>query len=548
MRLFLLTFLLVLSFQTKAQKLLQKRVSLTVQNRAIKNVLADIENQGKFYFSYKSDLFNADSLVSVKAHHKPVDELLYQLLGESMQFKEINDYIIIQKTVPEKYHTLYSRLIDSENQESIDLASIYSKTSLISSLSDDDGYFKLRVREKQLPVHLTISRMGYYDTTLVFRGTVSDIKLIALRRKPFVLDEAVVTYSKNERRFFGRFFVSSKLRTHAQNINHFFVSLPYQISLVPGASTHGKLSSQVENKVSLNLVGGYTGGSKGVELAGVFNINRRDIRFFQAAGLFNTVLGHVNGVQLGGFANTVADSLRGLQVGGVFNTVNQNVTGIQMAGLYNFVDKSVKGVQISGAINQVKDTVTGAQLAGIFNSAKNLDGLQIGLINKAEHSTGVSIGLLNFIKNGKADISLATSEIVPVSLRIKTGQQRFYTMLALGFAPGQRVYDVGLGVGTEHRFNKKWFAQAEIGQFTLLSSSLENGQSYFRLNTELHYALSQRISVFAAPALSALRLNENVSQNESLFAYLKERTNIDPADKWKLWLGFQTGLSYRFKN
>jgi hypothetical protein len=37
----------------------------------------------------------------------------------------------------------------------------------------------------------------------------------------------------------------------------------------------------------MNVIGGYTAGVDGLEMGGVFNINQKDVRYFQMAGVFN---------------------------------------------------------------------------------------------------------------------------------------------------------------------------------------------------------------------------------------------------------------------
>jgi hypothetical protein len=73
------------------------------------------------------------------------------------------------------------------------------------------------------------------------------------------------------------------------------------------------MSGQVINNFSLNIFGGYSGGVDGMELGGLFNIDKKDAQYFQAAGLFNMVGGNTNGVQLAGISNTVLKSVQGVQ-------------------------------------------------------------------------------------------------------------------------------------------------------------------------------------------------------------------------------------------
>ena len=58
-------------------------------------------------------------------------------------------------------------------------------------------------------------------------------------------------------------------------MKNFFETRPFQVSLVPGLGSHGKMSGQVVNNFSLNVFGGYTAGTNGSELGGLFNIDKK---------------------------------------------------------------------------------------------------------------------------------------------------------------------------------------------------------------------------------------------------------------------------------
>src|SRR3546814_13480081 len=80
-----------------------------------------------------------------------------------------------------------------------------------------------------------------------------------------------------ERTRLVRFFVSSGQRIQSLNLRGFFTESPVQVSLMPGLSTQGRMSAQVVNNFSVNLIGGYTAGLNGMEMAGVFNMNKKDV-------------------------------------------------------------------------------------------------------------------------------------------------------------------------------------------------------------------------------------------------------------------------------
>jgi len=513
-----LTFVLLLcSLSVMAQKALNREVTVHAVKQPLREVLADMEKQGHFYFSYSSGLITADSLVSLQVNGEKVADVLKILFKDAFQYKVVNQYIIIQKAPPEKYLFLEGILLDRESGEEIDHASVYSKVHLVSALSDDKGHFKLRIKEKLLPVDITVSRLGYRDTTFTCTGS-EETPQIFLSRKIFALEEDVMAYSKKRRKFKMSFLVPKSQLIHSRNIATFFTTLPYQMSLTPGTSTQGRLSSQVVNKVSVNLIGGYTGGVHGAEIAGLFNMNRKDVKYFQAAGLVNTVSG--------------------------------SVRGVQTAGINNLTGNNFKGVQAAGIFNRVRDTLSGVQVAGIVNSAGHLSGVQAGLINFAESSDGVSIGLLNFIKNGKLDIQPHTTELFPVGLAVKTGTPRLYTSLifAGNFMHEPAHYSLGLYLGTEIRLSERWFTQLEAGQSLIVSGKWTGSSSFLRFQPELHYRLSPRISVFAGPALSAYRKSSDISLPDDALSYFQSRIKTRSwGDNWVAWGGLQAGIAFHLR-
>src|SRR5690606_2062206 len=84
----------------------------------------------------------------------------------------------------------------------------------------------------------------------------------------YTLDTVVVKHrTRIEDTRFGKMFLSSKQKLQSLNVGRFFVEKPFQVSLVPGLGTHGVMSSQVVNKTSLNIFGGYNAGTRGAEVA-----------------------------------------------------------------------------------------------------------------------------------------------------------------------------------------------------------------------------------------------------------------------------------------
>ena len=82
-------FFLFINAATYGQAILQKNISLDINNQRLDNVLEILSNKGDFYFSYNSSIIKKDSLVSLRASNKTVKEILSLLLILPMNLKKV---------------------------------------------------------------------------------------------------------------------------------------------------------------------------------------------------------------------------------------------------------------------------------------------------------------------------------------------------------------------------------------------------------------------------------------------------------------------------
>jgi outer membrane lipoprotein SlyB len=578
-----------------AQKSLNKIISISEKGRPVSQVLKSIGEKGGFYFSYNSDIIPGDSLVNLTVTEKPVKQILDLLFRDNYQYKEKGSYVIIQRAQREKTYVVAGHVYDISTGQPADYVSVYSRQVLVSALSEDDGSFRLRIRETSFPFLLTVSKIGYGDTIIVVsQADISDLK-INISPKAIDLDPVFVKYSEGDRTWLGRLFVSSKLRKQSQNIGQFFVALPYQASLTPGLGTHGRMSAQVVNKVSLNILGGYTAGTNGVEVAGGFNISKTDVRYVQMAGVFNQVSGNVHGVQVAGFLNNVLDSIQGVQVSGFMGVVAGNIRGVQISGFsgvsrndlrgvqvsgaagfsignvhgaqisgaFNNAAGSFHGVQISGVINRVKSEMKGVQISGlanlskgnteglqfgVINYAKKLKGTQIGIVNVADSSGGYSIGLINIIKKSSSNISIYSNEIVPFNIGWRMGTHKFYSMLLVGSTVGntRKAYTFGVGIGKEFKVSKGLGISGELTNQNIFLGNWEDLPSIFRFQAALNLKLGNRFTLFAGPSISVFSAGQNASEEGYKSFPLTQYPGFNQNQKYPAWFGWQGGISWRY--
>jgi len=487
--LFLVTWLVASVCTTGyAQNNLARVVSVgNVDQQQIGAVLKKISGTGNFNFVYNNQTIPADSVVSVANYRGTIYNFLNNLLGADYEFKEVPGYIVLRhaprklnltaevNTDPGKQWVVKGHVTDAADNREMNHVSIYEKNLLISTLTDDQGNFELKLKSWNGAVVLTATKENYRDTSLFILQDVHVTSKISKKRYEYYPegDQTGGRFSRG----FARLFVSSKQMIQGLNLGSFFALSPYQISLMPGLSSHGMYSSQVIDRVSLNLWGGYTAGVKGVELAGLFNINRTNVGFLQAAGVFNIVGGNTYGLQLAGVYNQVLDNASGLQaagivnraqkftggvqlagvgnttnyasgvqIAGVFNNAN-TLNGVQFSGLMNFTG-SAKGLQLTGLINSSHKKI-GTQIAGVANIASKVNGVQFAALFNVADSSDYPIALINFIKNGKKTLAVSTDEFLFTHIDFRSGGRVFYGLIGGGYQfankPARYIIDFGFG-------------------------------------------------------------------------------------------------------
>ncbi len=562
-----IAFIICLACSAAAQSPLNKQVSFEVRNEKLEDVLGVLSNKGNFYFSYSSNIIRKDSVVSLKVVNKTIKQVLDVLL-KGYEYKENGNYIIIKKSparvtvvatqvVADKQYTITGYIINEETGEKVSDASIYEKHQLASALSDDGGFFKLKLKSKYRTAEITISKELYEDTTVSLASKQSQQLTIAITpiEMPVTIspedyslpdsvivkvktDSVVTEYTfvkqdsvKVEKTVLGKFFLTSKQKVQSLNLKKVIAERPFQVSLTPGLSSHGNLSPQIVNNFSLNIFGGYTGGTEGVEVGGLFNINKKDARYVQVAGVFNIVGGSVAGVQVAGIHNLVLQDQSGVQVAGISNIVRSDASGVQVCGIYNHATNSVKGVQVAGIgnftnytkgvqtagiVNITHEDLKGMQIAGVFNYAKSLKGMQIGLINFADTSDGYSIGLINFVRRGYHKIGISTNELMQLNVAFKSGNRKLYSILLGGMStnPNEKLYSFGYGMGTEIGIGRMFSINPELTTQYLYKGAWDEYNSLNKLTLNANFKIGKYFSIYAGPMLNIYYGNQNAASGE----------------------------------
>lgn len=268
----------------------------------------------------------------------------------------------------------------------------------------------------------------------------------------------------------------------------------FQFSFLTPIGSNGSYSHRAINRISINLLGGYSYANTAFEAGGLYNINTGWTKGFQLAGLFNYT----------------GKSLHAAQVAGIANISRKGCSSFQLAGLVN-----------AGA------DIDGLQMSGLVNVANRVKGVQLGLINYADESEGISIGLINIIrKGGKHEFEVSFSETLHTALSFRLGTDKLYTIFSAGvnYTKKNTEYAAGLGLGTHIDWKKQWANQIELTGYGLTENGsfrTDGVRMLLQLRCPVSKTLGRHFTVFAGPTV-----NMTITETSS---------SDSPSKTWSPW-------------
>ncbi|WP_317896759.1 carboxypeptidase-like regulatory domain-containing protein [Aurantibacillus circumpalustris] len=580
---------------------LEREVNLFLNNESFGNVLIKIQEQTGLIFSYKPSIVKGIGLITLNLSHKSVREALALMLPKSVTYKAKNNYIILKEKPVEvnpKKTEISGYVIDKETEKKVANVTIYDKESLQSVNTDEYGYYSISLPSNNDKI--SVNKENYKDTIFslvnVKENKLNNITMVPVNDSVRKNDSLVW---KDKFRDIGLYTsnVYKKIKGFVNTINvRDTIERNFQVSLIPFVGTNRKLSGNVVNRTSFNILGGVAKGSHGIEVGGLFNIDRNTVKGFQIAGLFNIVGDSVKGAQAAGVFNITGKSAAGLQVAMLMNVNAGTQKGVQFAGLMNLNSKSSNGISVAGLMNitgtakglqasfmgNINDTLKGAalssvfnvtdyginsiqisngfnkqnhgssllQVAALFNSTNYLKGIQIAPFNFADSAVGVPVGLFSFVKKGVHQIELSADELFTLNLSFRSGVPHFYNIFSIGYEPGSdlKLWQLGYGVGTSFKIKKK--LRSDI---TVTMHHISAGDFYFATNDiykaylGLEYKFGKKFSIAGGPTFNVLRSDallpdypvyQNISPN-----YLFDQTNSNNFNL-KGWIGGRLALRF----
>lgn len=353
-----------------------------------------------------------------------------------------------------------------------------------------------------------------------------------------------------------------------------------QVSLVPWMGTNRENTEYTINHLSLNVIGGVSGGVEGVEIGGLYNEVRGDVFGMQISGGINLSKGSLIGgqvaglvnmstlesyaIQVAGLANISKGRMRGTQIAGGFNKAvgEQSHAPLQIAGIGNMGDGRVRS-QLAVIFNQA-DTVADLQMAGLINIAHKVEGQQVGLINIADSVSGTPLGLINLIRHGYNRVEFAGEEALFANLSLKLGNRKFYNIFRVGArwentpADGPPIegrdnenrtihWGLGYGIGAAPKVGNRTAITSE-----LMATQIDEGggwTNHLNLLSQLRISFDVEagsvVSFFAGPVVNVQFSKWRDPETGAFLSDLAPYTFWESEDSnllTRAWVGFSAGV------
>lgn len=491
--------------QTKTPAL-ERTITVHFSDEPFASALDKIALLGNFSFSYNPEIISDKKKVSIQLKDRSVREALNQILGPGLKYKMSGNHVILTKApLPDKAGSaswyMISGYVTDGNGDKIPEVSIYEKETRASSVTNQYGFYEIKLDRKLNSVQLIVNKEQFRDTLIYVKQTgnaIVNVTIYPEEVKSIDVDSLYLkeTKMKEDQLSYIEFMLSEEQRANTRNVKD-TLHKKFQLAFLPFIGSNLRLSGNTVNDYSVNVLAGYSMGTRKLELAGLINIDRDSVKGVQLAGLINADGGAVTGVQAGGLINANLSTVRGVQLAGLINSnmdtvkgfqaaglLNTNLgathgasfagllnvglgktEGFQAAGLLNVNVKKTEGVQVAGLINACVEDIKGTQISGLVNYAHKVSGSQLGFLNVSDSCSGVPVGFLSFSYRGYHPIEISGDEIFPVNLSFRTGVRRFYNIFIAGLTTDDfdiPLWHFGYGLGTSFRLAKTWWLNADL--------------------------------------------------------------------------------------
>ncbi len=370
-------------------------------------------------------------------------------------------------------------------------------------------------------------------------------------------------------------------------------NFPIALDLLPRIG-FSSVYPQATRHVSINLLGGMSGGLKGFEFSALGGITEGYSHGLQIAGLSNLVVGSMRGGQIAGLLNVATrgaagtqlgglnfsgDDLFGSQIGGAnltrgaligsqIGALNMQFSGVQGRGLQlgaTNISQAMSGLQL-GALNlnlrhdvmpdeELEQTSPLVQVGAVNLSTKPIKGAMFGVINVAP-TTNASFGVINVFWKEPIKLSTWVDSDASLNAGLIHGGRSTYNIYTLGvhhYGLGDgayslqlrpRTYSLGLGYGWKKAFSTNFSVRSDLLAQWLIQTPSDFGRLNLmnKARVSLIWKTHNHVAFYAGPALSLLLTQD--SDRHHITPPLSWEGNKEGSTQVTMWPGAFIGIDF----
>ncbi len=209
---FILFLLFSVNTALTQPSLLEKTITIPKQHTTLYKALNLISQKADCLFIYDSQVVESDKKVKLIAENQPLKQVLDNILSNpELNYKVFGEHILIyraaketadngqqQKAIPAtdsiKTIVIKGHVFDNENKSVIPYVSIGIVEENIGTITNEDGYFTLKVPANFSGASLVVSHLGYTGQRIPIKLLHKQQVDIYLARRVISLQEVIIRY------------------------------------------------------------------------------------------------------------------------------------------------------------------------------------------------------------------------------------------------------------------------------------------------------------------------------------------------------------------
>ena len=219
----------ILSFNVKAQEnQLFQLTSIKFNNISLDSALHILEDKVDLNFTYNSDFANSQKKINSKFNYTPLSIILDSLFNNPcLNYKIVDEQLVIynnrdfvKKASPTSIitKTIKGKIIDNKSGEILSFSTIGILNKNIGTISNNDGFFILKIPQKYFDDSIAINHIGYWKYVIPV-SKISNDTIFRMEQRSISLPEIVIRNSSSD----------YLLRKAIQNIKTNYISDPFII-------------------------------------------------------------------------------------------------------------------------------------------------------------------------------------------------------------------------------------------------------------------------------------------------------------------------------